>query len=417
MLTKRLVTLPPLRLNHMNMLPAMNRHATGSTPAETTIAHARCRMRQSPFLSLAFSGGALALAVLLGCSAPSTGREDGGAAAGTQHVTPAPRLTREASVTVYPVSLAGQPIAQVGEVLGMLLERGGMEHLELSSNRVAQAADRTLAAASSAFADSIRAEPPATEFGLYCEFLGTPGQVAEVRTILASKSGEILWADSQTSKDADFRSVSPGEPMECCVLVSKRLTPVFALSDPMRADAPEGKLAQRWKRETALPDSAEESAIAARLKTLRSSLGTASISVFAPHAPKFTNPSSNELVQRITEAGFANVTSTEGKPNVSVRSGMNQQMVLWSFARSFGTWVGEHRPATDYVLHTDYLMSKAPNGDVGVIGVHLVICDKEGQLVLVDFQNDHQPDFKAVKPKTREECDELVARRMKALLK
>lgn len=368
--------------------------------------------RISTILSPAFAI-ALGLTLAGGCAAQTPP-----SSATVQAASSRPSLARSSSLTVYPVSLAGRSSAQVGEVVGMTLERGGMDHLELTSTHVAQAPDRDLAAAAAAFAASVKAAPPSTDYALYCEFLGTPGRsVDEVRTILVAKTGDIVWSDSQTSKDADFRSVSPSEPMQCCVLVSKRLTPVFELADPSRADAREGKLAERWKRETAVPTETEESALAERAKALRAALPKATISVFTPHAPKLANASGAELVRRIAEAGVEHVSAVSGEPKVSVRSGMNQQMVLWSFARSFGEWVKANPPATDYVLHTDYLMARTANDEVGVIGVHLVLCDKRGELVLVDFQNSHQADFQAVQPKTREDCDRLVARRLVALLR
>jgi len=49
--------------------------------------------------------------------------------------------------------------------------------------------------------------------------------------------------------------------------------------------------------------------------------------------------------------------------------------------------------------------------------VHFVVCDRRGELVVVDFQNSHHAEFKAIHPKTREDCDRLVIRRMNGLCK
>jgi hypothetical protein len=92
---------------------------------------------------------------------------------------------------------------------------------------------------------------------------------------------------------------------------------------------------------------------------------------------------------------------------------MNEQKVLWDMARGVREFVQAHRPDADYVLYAHYLMGKDASGKTAVGGVHFVICDREGRWVVVDFQNDHHGDFNAVNPKSREDCDQLVARRLK----
>ncbi|MBL9121375.1 MAG: hypothetical protein JNL80_15815 [Phycisphaerae bacterium] len=373
------------------------------------------------FRHLIAAVAAASLSLSIGCAGDRAAADGPGSSplASQDSTAPSrPSLSRDASVTIYPVSLAGRPMAQVGEVVGMFLERGGMEHLELTQREFPPVKDRDLQATATAFAAHVAKEAIATDYALYCEYLGTPGRsVDEVRTILVSRAGEVLWADSQTKKDSDFQAVSPGEPMECCVLVSKRLQPIFHFDDPNRAGATEGKLAKRWKSDTGLPGDDEQAAIEARAKLLRSAMPKASIVVYPPHVPSSMTAKAADLSQRLIEQGVANAQASPTSADVKVRYGMNEQMVLWGFARNFSAFLRTNPPQADYALLADYLFTKNANGETVVIGVHFTVCDKTGEIVLVDFQNSHQPDFQATKPATPQDCDRLVAKRLASLLK
>ncbi len=87
---------------------------------------------------------------------------------------------------------------------------------------------------------------------------------------------------------------------------------------------------------------------------------------------------------------------------------MNEQKILWDMAHAFREHVQAHPPEADYALFADYLMM----GKDTVGSVHFAVCDRKGQLVIVDYQNDHHDDFKAIKPKSAEDCDRLVLKRL-----
>ena len=57
----------------------------------------------------------------------------------------------------------------------------------------------------------------------------------------------------------------------------------------------------------------------------------------------------------------------------------------------------------------------APDG--GAWAVHFVVCDREGEWVIVDFQNDHHGDFQSIDPKTPDDCGRLVAKRLQGYLR
>jgi hypothetical protein len=53
----------------------------------------------------------------------------------------------------------------------------------------------------------------------------------------------------------------------------------------------------------------------------------------------------------------------------------------------------------------------------GAFTVHFVVCDHNGEWVIVDFQNDHFPDFQAMELKSGDDCDRLVTKRLDRFLR
>lgn len=90
------------------------------------------------------------------------------------------------------------------------------------------------------------------------------------------------------------------------------------------------------------------------------------------------------------------------------RNHSNQQKVLWDTARAFRDFVRKNPPATDYVAFADYGLS-----DTQVHHVHLIVCDRAGDWVLIEMQNSHHPDFQRIDPKSAAECSRLVVARLK----
>ena len=188
---------------------------------------------------------------------------------------------KDASLTVLPVGLAGKPSPQVGEVLGMMLERGGMKNLEVGATEFSPPKDADLTQTATKLGEFVRANPPTTDFVLFADFLGVPGKsVSEVRGVIVNKQGEVVWQDRQTGNDADFKRIKPGEPMTCCLLLVERLRPVLNLGDPNREDAPQGKLAQRWEQKTGVPDEAENKAMKDRQQAFKKAASKATLVVY-----------------------------------------------------------------------------------------------------------------------------------------
>ncbi len=316
---------------------------------------------------------------------------------------------KNASMTILPVGLVGNASAQVAEALGMLLERSGMTNLELSEVefRPPDQADPAQTAAS--LAEFVRAHPPTTDFVMYAEFLGTPGQgVAEVRSVIVDRQGSIAWHDRQSRGDADFRRIGPRDPMTCCVLLVDRLRPVLGLSDPQRSTGKPGKLSQNWEKKTGVPDTTERDAMNDRQAAFQKSASTATLVVFPVRAGGESRADQAvQLARLLTQAGVTRAVAAAEGPSFDIQGNMNEQRVLWDMARAFRDYVRANPPDADYALFADYIMSSSAVG-----AVHVALCDRAGEWVIVDYQNNHHADFKAVNPRSAADCDQLVVRRM-----
>lgn len=316
---------------------------------------------------------------------------------------------KNTSMTILPVWLAGNASAQVAEVLGMLLERSGMSELEVGAAEFHPSDQADPAQTAAALAEFVRAHPPTTDFVLYAEFRGTPGQgVAEVRSMILDRQGAIAWHDSQSPNDKDFRRIGPRDPMACCVLVAERLRPLLGLGNPQRSNGKPGKLTLDWERKTGVPDKAERDAMDERQAAFRNSASSATLVVFPVRAGGESRADQAvQLAHSLTKTGVTRaVAATEG-PSLDIQRSMNEQKVLWDMARAFREYVRKNPPDADYALFADYIMS---NSAVGA--VHVAMCDRAGEWVIVDYQNSHHDDFKAVNPRSTDDCDQLVVRRM-----
>lgn len=321
---------------------------------------------------------------------------------------------RSAPLTVYPASLVGQPVPQVGEVVAMMLERAGMSNLEVDAPEFKPPEKAEFPEIAKAFGEFVRSNPPKTDYALLADFRGTPGKsVDSVGTVVVDRQGRIVWQDCQSPTDADFKRIAPHEPLECCQLVVERLRPLLKLDDPQRENAPEGRLARRWNQRTGVPDKAEQDAMPERQRQFKQAAATATVLIYPAHGgDEWSAESAAHLVTLLSEAKLTRPTAARQGPQPDVKGDMNEQKVLWAMARGVREYVQAHRPDADYVLYADYLMGKNRAGQSVVGGVHFVICDREGRWVIVDFQNSHHPDFNAIKPTSRVDCDALVAQRL-----
>jgi hypothetical protein len=344
-------------------------------------------------------------AALAGAAALFAERAEGGPQVSTGDRFRAAGKT--ASMTVAQTVTAGKPVAKVGEVVALMLERSGMSNLETSSVAFTPPKDADLDAAAAAFAAFVKANPPTTDYVLFTEFQGAPAKgVRQIRAIVATKHGEIVWKDRQAPGDVDFDRIKPREPIQCCLLVVERLRPVLGLGREGSAEG--GKISERWRRESGVPDKTELAAIESRGKAFKESAARAILAVYPVHAEgTFSAESASNIAVAVAKGKLANANAVADGPRIESHADMNEQKVLWTMARGLSEYVKKNPPEADYVLYADYIMSNS-----GVGAVHFSICNRQGELVVVDYQNNHAPDFKRINPSTRGDCDRLLVKRL-----
>jgi len=325
----------------------------------------------------------------------------------------------EASLTIVPIVLEKVPaelMEKVAQVVGIFLERAGLTRIEVTSTQFTPGETMDFQEVAAAFGQFVKQNPMNTDYILYGEFQGSGKTgVTEIRGIVVDRNGQIVWLERQTPEDDAFKTAAPKDPMTCCVFLVERLRTAWGLEDPMRKDAPEGKLAKSFAKQTGLPAESEQEAMKARLQKLKEKATGATITVYpARIQDTVSGESAADLVRMINEADLLSASVALEKPLLQVKGNMNEMKMLWDLARAFRDTVRKSKPTTDYALYADYIFTPGENPKVW--GVHFVICDQNGDWVIVDLQNNHHPGFKEVNPTTRQDCDLLVIRRLKQYL-
>jgi len=321
----------------------------------------------------------------------------------------------QASLTIFPVALAGQYSRDVADALGLLLEQAGMEQLETTEVVFNPTAGAGFDQLPPAFGEFVRGQKLTTDYALYTEFAGTPGKgVDEVRAVLVNREGEPVWVDRQGRKDSDFKRIKPRNPMTCCVLAKERLVKALDLTAPRAGESKEGRMARLWARKSGLPDETEFEAIKQRREIMSNAGAGRGLTVYPVKVNDQTvREAARELADAVTHGKLAEVQVATAEPYFELEPTSNEQRRLWDLARAFRDHVRAHPPDTDYVLYAEYLIRTDRQH---VHTVHFIVCDRAGEWVIVDFQNEYQPDFKQVNPKSRADCAKLVAQRLKGIL-
>lgn len=322
----------------------------------------------------------------------------------------------DASLAIWPVHLAGRPFERVSEVLGLLLEQRGLRTIELARSDFKPAALAGMEQLASALAAAVQKAPPTAEYVLYAEINGSREKgLNEVRAVLLDRSGNVIWSERLGPEDAGFPKVQEREPMGLSVLLAERLAPRFGLDAATAKAAKPGKMARIMEERSGLPPEPERAAIPERLARFKAVGAARTVTVFAARL----SGSKDELgpaglVQPILAAHL-----TQARPGgdlllKSSRNDPNQLKTLWDLAREFREHLRQHPPETDYALYVDCAFNPA-NWEQGY--VHVVVCDRKGDWVIVDFQNSHHPDYRALRPASAEACRSLAVTRLASYLR
>jgi hypothetical protein len=318
-----------------------------------------------------------------------------------------------APLGICPVQLMGGVNRNVAEALALVLEKQGMDQLVIAEafTPPAGAAWETVPAA---FGEFVRKLPEGPPFVLFAEFVGEPRTgPQEVRFVVVSKAGEVVLEDRQTPQDADFKRTAGADPdpMGCSVLVAERL---FSRTGWSKRSVPDGKFARLWAEKSGTPDDAQRQAMQKRCQQLKSNLSAARLGVLPTLVNNAADAGSGTRLADLTAQKLACKAQADPQAaGLKIEPTSNEQKRLWDLARQVREHVRAHPPESDYVLQAEYLL--APGG--AAHSVHFVLCDRTGEWVLVDFQNNQHPDFKQINPQSVADCERLTVERLGRLLK
>ncbi len=314
------------------------------------------------------------------------------------------------SLTIYPIVLAGNASKDFSDVVGLMLEREGFDNV-LTTDAVVTPAepDADLAAD---FAKQVAEADLKTDYALYANVLASRETgVENMRMVIADRAGRVIWHEDYQPSKGEVKRAGGCQPMGMCALIKQRIKPLLDRHAPRLEWIPAGHMEQLWAEKSGTPSDAEEDAIDARLAKLRSAAPGVTVAIYPPRVGSDESaPEAAKLAEQIKSAGVFNAAVVDALPGFEVAGNSNEQRVLWDLARAFQKYLKEHPPTADYALYTHYIMR--PN-DGKVFGVHIVICDRAGDWVFVDFQNDHHPDFKRINPHSVADCHELVIKRLR----
>lgn len=328
--------------------------------------------------------------------------------AAKQEEGPTVSIPHEASVTVYPVDLAGQPRVEVARVVASMLERGGMQRVEVSERAWSADASQSLDPWANEVAASVKAKSPASDYVLVGAYVGSPKRgVDEVRSVLVNANGEVVWSDCQKKGDRDFDRIRPSNPMTCTVLMVERLKRPMALDDPFRKGAPRSRHERAMDADAGVASEAELAAMRKRAAAL-SKDARPSLVVYPVRVGDTYSSTESASLSRALEA-LGQVSASKDVRKFAFTGSMNQQKVLWSAARAIQADLKKSPVKADYVLFAHYV--KTPMKEEP-FAVHTFLFTGAGEFVVVDYQNSHKADFNTIDPRTPAACTQLAVLRV-----
>lgn len=324
----------------------------------------------------------------------------------------------DASLTILPVRLAGKPFDRLTELVGVLLEQQGLKNIELGKTAFDPGTGTTPEQMATSLGGFIRENPIATDYALFAEFNGSRQEgLNELSAAVVDKAGAVVWAYRLTPEDEAFKALEPREPMTFTLLLIEQLGPKLSLSEETAKAAKPGKMAQLMDERSGLPPQSERAFLPEREKIMRDLGNKATLSVFPVRVggDAVDAEGANDLAKKIKDAGLCNASAANRSVVLKAsQADPNEMKTLWDLAREFRDYAKRNPADADYALYADYVFNPE-NWEQGF--VHFVVCDREGEWVIVDMQNSHKPDYQSVKPTSREGCDRLLFTRLEGLLR
>jgi hypothetical protein len=318
------------------------------------------------------------------------------------------------SITVFSPAFSGSPATTYGEVLCLLLERANLMDVELSEELFYPPIDAEVSKVDNAFRAFVQKNPVKTDYAIFGEYVApSTTDVTAIRTFVLDGNGKPVWTDSQTPTDADFQRVRAKGPDGAALLLAEKLCAALGLPDPRRRGAPYGKWAAHFSRMAGAPTDSVYTAMDERLKVMRKEFRNSRVLVF----PAITNEeedaeSATRLATLLNENGLCRAKAAPGDTSFMLEASGTGAEMLWDLARRSSERVKGSELEADYFLHPRYIISEDAGGNRAVVYVHLVLCDANGEWVIVDSQDEYSEDFEALSPGTASDCDKLVTIRL-----
>ena len=319
------------------------------------------------------------------------------------------------SLTILPMRIGGNPWDRLTEFAGSLLEQQGLKNIELGKTVFDPGNQTDMEQMTVSLGEFVKKNPITTGYALYGEFNGKGG-VDELRAILVDKSGALVWSDRLTQQDKAWKG---GDLMVCCTVLAERLAPQFGLNEQTAKAAQPGKMSAIMAERSGQPPENETAPLAGRLEEMKKAMPQATLVVFPVRARVADNAaeagSAADLAKAINDARLCK--AEPAKQSLLLKASQddpNLMKVLWDLAREFRDYVQKNPVDADYVLYADYRF----NPQMWEAGfVHFIVCNRKGEWVIADQQNSDNPDYQSIKPRSKEDCDRLLVKRLASYLR
>jgi len=106
-----------------------------------------------------------------------------------------------------------------------------------------------------------------------------------------------------------------------------------------------------------------------------------------------------ELVEWINAQDLAEARPAARGLPIAVVWRANQAKMAQQSAKAFGAWVQRESPETDYALQAEILCNR---DETQVLGVHVYLAEKSGQLAAGGLTNSHWEAFQRIRPVDRQ---------------
>jgi hypothetical protein len=317
----------------------------------------------------------------------------------------------EASLAILPAMLVGRPFDRVTDVLGVMLEQRGLQHIEIGKVPFTTGVKTEMPALSVSLAAFLKTNSITTDYALYVELNGPT--LDEVRAVVVDKSGGMVWSDHQTTRDKAFQALGmPRDPMILLNFLVDRLSPQLSLNEETAKKRSHKLEAELTANSGFAPAIEREERMPARLKIMKESRPKATLLVAGVRIGGAVNvTNSADLAKQIGQAKLFESVVPARKPlllEARLTDG-NQMRYLWAIARELQAFVKKNPPPADYVLYADYIFDRQ-HWQQG--GVQFIVCDSQGEWVLAELTNSDQEDYQRIKPISAEGCDKLLVERL-----